>query len=223
MPQRSRNTSPQTSGGEPPELVLAAVERAARHRPGRAGAPFWTILQHLHVPRRSAAARTVRASIESLTERGWLQVTPEHGIPLWRLSPSGRRRLRRAERSASPPALGESPQHEAWRTARTLAAAEIERFRAALAEDLARGQRMLEARDGPPSDDWLELGARLHGDCRRLGSAWHCLAEWEEPDDAVADVDTAAMPSTEDEGERERRLRALRAGRRNVRLWREPD
>jgi hypothetical protein len=61
----------------------------------------------------------------------------------------------------------------------------------------------------PPSGAWLELGRRLAEDCRRLGSAWHCLHEWPEPDEEAAALG----------GEEAARLAALR----NVRLWRERE
>lgn len=225
MPDRYAGSSPPKADGQSPELVLAALERAVRHRPGRAGAPYWTILEHLHVARRSQAARTVRSRLDELEQRGWTARAQERGVPLWRLTPAGRRRLSRALRSRTPPLLGESPQHAAWRQARTLAAQEIDRFRAELEHDLARAERMLagEGSQGPSSDEWLLLGERLRRDCRRLGSARHCLVEWREPDDAAADIDEGAAAGAGEQDEPARRLRALRAGRRNVRLWREED
>jgi hypothetical protein len=70
------------------------------------------------------------------------------------------------------------------------------------------------------SDDWLELAERLRAKARQLGSALYCLREWEEPSDARADADTGADPGDAAlRPDRRRRLRALRAGRRNTRLW----
>ncbi len=64
--------------------------------------------------------------------------------------------------------------------------------------------------------------AHLRGDCRRLGSACHCLHEWPEPDDDRADLDSLSEDGEPELPDRERsRRRALRAGRRNIRLWRE--
>ncbi len=72
---------------------------------------------------------------------------------------------------------------------------------------------------GASADEWLVLGRRLSFECRRLASARYCLHEWPEPDDAERDADDigagAGAPAPP-------WLRALRAGRRNVRLWREP-
>ena len=226
MHDREQGSSPSHAGGPSDELLLAAVGRAVLHRPpGRGGAPFWTLLEHLAIPRRSAASRALRSRLTTLEQRGWLTRASEHGVPVWALASDGARQLRRAERSARPPRLPESPQHLAWRRARTAAGQELGRFGEGLAGSLAQAERMLSAtRAGaggaPSSDTWFELGRRLLGDCRRVGSAWHCLHEWAEPEDSAPDLDGpdgapgAKVPA---------RLRSLRAGRRNVRLWDEPD
>ena len=92
-----------------------------------------------------------------------------------------------------------------------------------LAADLARAESMLAALEGageaPHSDVWLALGRTLQSGCRRIGSAWHCLHEWPEPGDEHADRD-GPLPG---DPEPQPALRALRAGRRNVNLWPEPD
>ena len=140
----------------------------------------------------------------------------EHGVGVWSLTAAGERALL----SAGPQRLPESPRHLEWRRARTAAEQELPRFRARLAATLERAELMLAgaaqpdpggpAGSGAPSGaDWLELGRALAGDCRRLGSAWHCLHEWPEPEDAQA----------EPTGPERARLAALR----NIRLWREPD
>jgi hypothetical protein len=221
MPDRRGDQPASSAEEQPAELVLAALDRAVRHRPGRSGAPLWTVLEHLHVPRRSGSARTVHARLGQLQERGWVERGTERGVELWRLTGTGRRGLRRALASAEPPRLGESPQHARWRGAQLLAAQELDRFRERLRADLAEALRALDADPPLDSDGWFELGARLRGDCRRLGSAWHCLHEWEEPDDEQADVDADTPVGAADEEERRRRAR--RAGRRNTRLWKEPD
>ncbi|MGO9489179.1 MAG: hypothetical protein ACLQBB_09170 [Solirubrobacteraceae bacterium] len=210
------------SGGEEisDELILAAIGRAVRHaaREGT-GTPFWTLLEHLAIPARSSRARALRRRLTALEQRGRLRRRSLHGIPTWELTGAGADRLRRAERSPSPPHLPESPQHLAWRAARRTAGQELERFRDGLAETLAWAERMLAASsDGagaPCSDAWFELGCRLQRECRRFGSAWHCLHEWPEPDDAEADLDRPWI----DEETAPAPLRAGRAGRRNTRLW----
>jgi hypothetical protein len=210
--------------------ILAAVTRAERHRaggvcgasgaPAPAGVPDWTILAHLDLARRSAAARAARARLQALLADGALSRSRRYGRELWRATEAGTERLEHARREWGQPPLPEAPQHREWRLARTAAAREIERFRAALGEDLQDAQRLLARDPAPHSDEWLVLAERLRARARRLGSASHCLHEWPEPDDAHADVDErreagdAALPE-----HRREALRALRAGRRNVRLW----
>jgi hypothetical protein len=204
------------------ELVLAAVDRAGRHH--RAGdtpaVPVWTILEHLGVARRSAEARSVRSQLDALRAAGLLECSRRHGVTTWQLAVEGRRRLRRALRAGRTEALPESPQHRAWRNARTTAAQEIERFCTELREQLSAATLLLEADPPPRSDAWLELAEVLSRACRLVGSASHCLYEWSEPDDALADVDEGIDPGDEQRSRDElARLRALRAGRRNIALW----
>ena len=151
-----------------------------------------------------------------------------HGRTSWRPGPGGRARLRALRSAGMAPALPESPQHRAWREARAAARARIGVFRVQLA-DAARELETLAARDPPPaSDALLALGAGVADRARRLASAVHCLHEWHEPDDAHADVDTIDQPAAPAAALgaasflTASRLGALRAGRRNVRLWDEP-
>jgi hypothetical protein len=204
------------------ELVLAAVERAARHQARhRSAVPVWTILEHLGLRARSAPARHVRARLDALQAGGSLDCTRRHGVPTWALTDAGRRRLRRA---ASAGQLPESPQHRAWRNARTAAARELERFRRLARERLECGEALLDADPPPHSDAWLELAEELQRACRRLASASHCLYEWDEPDDAHADIDEHIEPADRRLEPAQRKLtRARRAGRRNILLWDERE
>ncbi len=190
------------------QLVLAAVRRAVRHRvPAPGPAPLWLLREHLAIRPRSSGARVLRRRLEELERRGLLVRATEHGLPVWSPTASGVRALpATAARS-----LPESPRRRERRRARLAAAQELPRFRARLSESLAEAGRMLGAGPGaePSAGAWIELGRRLAGDCRRLGSAWHCLHEWPEPDD------DAPAPAPEQAA----RLAALR----NVRLWREED
>lgn len=198
----------------PDDVVLAAVERAGRHR-GRSGAPIWVIFEHLGIPRRS---RRVRVQIETLVEQGALGQTRSHGVILWELTPPGRRRLARTP----PVELPEAPQHQVWRNARTVAGQEIGRFRDALRSLLDEAAALLN--EGAKSDLWFDLAERLRLSARRLGSATYCLHEWLEPDDAVADLDECVEEADQGLGPEERqRRRTLRAGRRNTRLWSDSD
>jgi hypothetical protein len=195
--------SPSDARSPAPELVLAAVERAGRHR-GRepAGAPWWAILAHLAIPPRSSAARSLRARLDALVADGTLVLSREHGVSLWALGPAARRRMRRRSASAVGLELPESPQRAAWRAAHTAAEHEIARFRARLGACLEEASALLAAAQPVDSDTWLQHGERLQRGCWLLASATHCLGEWPEPDDARADIDA-------------------HAGLRNIRLWRE--
>ncbi len=221
MPHRDRPSRPKHPAPPSDELVLAAIERAVRHQTRDTPAvPVWTILEHLGIGRRSAAARHVRERLEAMQESGLLERARRHSVPTWALSGAGLAHLRAARRAGLLTPLPESPQHRAWRTAHTLAAQEIERFRESLRERLARAAHLLDASQPPPSDAWLELAEELQRACRRLASASHCLYEWAEPDDSRADVDEHTEPADASLGTRERALRrARRAGRRNTRLW----
>src|SRR5262249_18286582 len=119
----------------PEATILAAIERAALHR-RRPGVPIWVILEHLGLPRR---ARRVRPQIRALTNADALATSRAHGVQQWSLTASGRRQLR----DAGDVELPESPQHQAWRAARTLAEQEIERFRSAMADVLAEATALL--------------------------------------------------------------------------------
>jgi hypothetical protein len=208
------------------ELVLAAIARAARHRAREiAAVPIWAIAEHLGLARRSALGRGIRSQLKRMTEAGDLQCVRRRGVLTWALTRSGHRRLRAARLAGLAQPLPESPQHLAWRRARTAAACEIERFRQSLREDLEQALGVLDD-DTTGSDAWLELGERLHRDARRLGSANHCLYEWREPMDDRADIDDRNEPGDERLDAHERtRARARRVGRRNVQLWedRPPD
>ncbi len=214
-PQRA-TSAPRSSD----ELVLAAVERAARHQSrDTPGVPAWAILEHLALPRRSAHARHVRERLEAMHEAGLLERSRRHSVTTWALSGAGLAHLRRA-RGTDDLELPESPQHRAWREARGAAAQEIERFRASLRGRLALAELTLETSEPARSDAWLELAEELQRSCRRLASASYCLYEWAEPGDARADVDEHLEPGDEQLRPAERAvLRARRAGRRNTRLW----
>jgi hypothetical protein len=209
----------------PDPLVLAAIDRGERHNPDRPpGVPVWRVYDHLSIARRSELARHVRAQLDALEAAGSLRQGRRRGVQTWALTSTGRRRLTQARRTGNLPELPESPQHGAWRNARTAAAQEIDRFLLSVRKGLDEAMRLLDADPAAMSDAWFELGERLHRDCRRVGSATYCLREWAEPDDAHADVDDRLDRDDErfDEAERAKR-RARRVGRRNVGLWDTPS
>jgi hypothetical protein len=205
----------------PDELVLAAIERADLHRArDTPGVPIWDVYEHLALSRRSMRARRVRSQIDGLETDGYLEHSRRHGVQMWVLTHSGRRRLHRAHLAGNVPQLPESPQHRAWRNARTVAAQEIERFRESLRENLREATELLEAEPPARSDLWFELCDHLHRAIRRLGSAGYCLHEWVEPDDGRADIDDHQEPSDEQlASDEQKRYQVRRHGRRNVGLW----
>lgn len=211
---------------EPPseELLLAAIERAARHRTADApGAPIWAILEHLAIAKRTAAARHVRARLEALEADRSLERARRYGVIAWALTERGRQQLARARTASKVGELPESPQHRDWRDAQAIAERELGRFACELGtqlEDVSQLLLALDAEPPPHSDVWLERGEALRHACKRLAAASHCLHEWHEPDDSHSDIDDRAEPADAQLDPREQAARrALRAGRRNVRRW----
>ena len=221
MPDPHRDPHAAAAGLPSEELVLAAIERAALHRARSCAAvPTWAILEHLGLARRSADARQLRSRLALLEDGGLLERSHPHGVLSWELTPSGRRRLRRARSAGGLPELPESPQHRAWRNAHTTAAQEIERLRDALRVQLHEASLLLDADPAPRSDAWLAQAEALRRSCWRVASASHCLREWPEPHDALPDIDEGLDADDGELEPKERaRRRALRAGRRNVLLW----
>jgi hypothetical protein len=221
MPDSAAHTRAARPARPSDALVLAAVERAGRHQANNGSAvPVWAILEHLELRPRSPGARHVRTRLGALQAAGALECTRRHSVPTWELTHAGRRLLRRAASAGELRALPESPQHRAWRNARTAAAQELERFRELLRERLEHGAALLDADPPPHSDAWFELAEELQRGCRRVASASHCLYEWNEPDDARADLDAHVEPDDRVFAPAQRELRrARRGGRRNILLW----
>jgi hypothetical protein len=206
----------------PDELVLAAIERAERHRTNDVpGVPIWAITEHLDIPRRSGKARHVRSRLGAFEAAGSLESSRFRQVQIWALTPAGRRRLRRAVRAGDIPQLPESPQHRTWRRARTIAAEEMERLRRSLRKTLAVAAGLLDSDRAVHSDRWFELAERLSMEAAQLGTAVHCLHEWAEPDERRADIDSRREPSDRRLAPDERgRRRYRRISRRNIFLFR---
>jgi hypothetical protein len=199
----------------PDELVLAAIDRAACHSPrDTPEVPCGRSMTTSGIAKRSGAARRVRARLDAMEVAGSVERSRRHSVPVWALTSAGRRRLQRARRAGNVQELPESPQHRAWRSARATAAQEIERFRQSLRDCLEETVLLLDADPPADSDAWFLLGQRLCPACRRLGAAVHCLREWQEPDDAHADVDREAAYGVGP---------SYRVGRRNIRRWESPE
>jgi len=202
--------------------VLAAVDRAQRHRPGERGPVIaGNIYAHLGVRRSSGAGRRLRKRILALEEAALLEQQRRHGAQVWQLTPAGWRRLCQAQKVGEVGVLPESPQHVVWRRAHATAAQEIERTRGELCEHAEELLRLLDSDRVVSSDVWFGLGTGLGRLVWVVGSMTHCLYEWREPEDAHADGDEFTSPGDELLTRDERvSIRARRQGRRNPYLWR---
>jgi hypothetical protein len=167
------------------DLVLAAVERAECHQQRR-GVSISRIKAHLAAPVRTRRARQVNATVAALADVGLLEHFREHSQDYWTLTESARERLRGRFNMAE--RLPESPQHKHWRTARRIAGQELERYREVLRAVLTEAMALLDVPEGSPaSEEWFKMSRRLGRHAERVGSATHCLLEWQEPSDDVAD------------------------------------
>jgi hypothetical protein len=198
-------------------LVLAAVDRAERHRERKdEGVMMSDIAEHLGFVHGSWTTRRLRPQIEAFIAAGLLVRSRRHGVVVWGLTSSGRRRV---EQAIGAGVLPESPQHRVWRHAQALAAERI----GGLGEQVRRVlEETIEALDaeGAGSDAWFALAERLELACGQLGSATYCLSEWAEPDDASADVDDRTEPGDEQiDPDELGGVRYRRGGRRNVWKW----
>jgi hypothetical protein len=199
----------------PEPLILAAVDRAIRHRHTDV-TPSWVVYAHLGFARRSGLARATRGMLDTLTAAGALERSRRNGIDVWHLTPLGRRRLR----AAGTVELPESPQHAAWRSAGHLAEQEIERFTLAAREALAESLALIESSPPASSDALFEAAEHLRLLVRRLASASYCLHEWAEPSDARADIDNYEDPTDHTlDAKTLRFVRSRRHGRRSTGHW----
>jgi hypothetical protein len=199
------------------DVVLAAVGRAERHREREGeGVMMSDIAEHLGFVHGSWTTRRLRPQIEAFIAAGLLVRSRRHGVLIWGLTSSGRRRVARVGRAV---VLPESPQHRVWRHARTLAAERIGGLREQVRGVLEEATGVLDV-DGVCSDAWFTLAERLQSACWHLGSATYCLSEWAEPDDASPDVDDRTEPGDETiDPEDLGGVRYRRGGRRNVWKW----
>jgi DNA-binding PadR family transcriptional regulator len=202
------------------ELVLAAIDRAERHRRGveREWATLSELTEHLGFVRTGWTTRQLRPQLGALAADGLLAAHRRHSREVWELTKKGRQRLEAWRRGGDATELPESPQHRIWRHARTDAAERIQEIEIEVRHCVVKGLALLDTRRRVKSDSWFELGRRLDSDCRSLGSATHCLYEWAEPEDTRADVDDHRDAGDEElEPAEQGRLRSLRQGRRWLR------
>ncbi len=180
------------------ELVLAAIDRAERHRAGeREGVPFWAVVAHLGFVRSGWTSRRLRPQLERLVTQGLVSSARRKGLDVWDLTDAGRERLKVAREAGEVEELPESPQHRAWCRARAVAGERIDGFRERAKRSTEEATVLLGSSRRVRSDAWLELADRLELVYQQLGRATYCLYEWEEPDDATADIDDYQDPGDE--------------------------
>lgn len=179
-------------------LVLAAVDRAHRHRFNEdyGDATLKEIAQHLGTTWGPHTSRRLRPIVRRLTDDlGWLRQTRHRGHDGWALTDAGGERLARALLDGVGDELPESPQHRQWREAREHAAARIDALKNELGEALAEVDKMLDAEVPAPAAEWLAQAGTLRQLAAAVGVARYCLYERPEPDDAHADRDQFIEPS----------------------------
>lgn len=227
-PARARAEDSKTGGElrrfEPvsDELVLAAIDRAERHRAGeREEVPFWMVVGHLGFVRNSWTSRRLRPQLEGLITHGLVSNARRKGIDVWGLTDAGRERLEVARKAGEVEELPEAPQHREWHRTREIAAERIDRFRECAKRGTEEATVLLGSSRRVRSDAWLELADSLGQVYRQLGRATYCLYEWAEPEDATADIDDYKNPGDERLDVAARvRLLSLRSSRRNIAgLW----
>jgi len=185
------------------ELVLAAIERAERHRtkhddparyrskPDRPGVLLATIKEHLGLALGGWTTIRLRPTWNELELAGLIEQSRRHGVAVWQLTNTGQKRLALARKAGEAGSLPESPQHRQWREARTIARKRIGEFSEMLRAVLGEATGLLDSHDTTHSDTWHALSQRLHRACERLESASYCLHEWPEPDDSQPDISPA--------------------------------
>lgn len=201
------------------EVVFAAIERAERHRGSKpSGVSLGGIVAHLGFVRSGWTTRQLRPRLDSLLVDGLLSFRRRQGLDCWGLTDAARARLAAARQAGRVEELAESPQHREWRCARTTAAERIDGLRAGARATTDEARGLLDIRERVRSDAWLVLATRLGEICLQLGLATYYLYEWDEPDDAQADIDDYRDPGDEQlDPVTLCRLRSLRQHRRTQR------
>lgn len=109
-------------------LIFAAVERAVLHEQEDEVLTS-ALTAHLGFRWEPDTNAPLWSRLEGLRRAGLLTVIEPRHEPLWALTDVGRERLARAREAGKVDDLPESPQHRAWRHARTKAAVRVEGFR----------------------------------------------------------------------------------------------
>jgi hypothetical protein len=188
-------TSFELSPVSPPAIIiLAAVERAARHERSDEVATA-TVVEHLGFEPTKRTNRLLHSRLDSLRNAGSLTRAARDSGDSWVLTSEGREELDRRYEAEEVGELPEAPQHRAWREARVEAAVRLEGFKDEMGTMLEEATALLNQPHPPRSAEWFAMSKRLSPAAWRVGSATHCLYEWIEPDDDHPDVDERPGPS----------------------------
>src|ERR1700689_3112805 len=136
-----------TPGESPSEdLVLAAIDRAYRHRRNtdNPGVLFVDLKEHLGLPRSGSATLRLRPTWETLHADGLIEQSRQSNRVIWRLTEDGHKRIQAARRTSQLP-LPESPQHRTWREAHAAAGQRIDSLLGDLRIALSGATSALEA------------------------------------------------------------------------------
>jgi DNA-binding PadR family transcriptional regulator len=170
------------------DMILAAIERAARHRNPKSppGITLPTLKEHLGVPHHGGTTRQLRPRLKTLETAQLIEQYRRKEAEAITLTDTGQRRLDAARGEIT---LPEAPQHQLWREAQLAAGNRIAGFRGDLRGALDEAIALLEADQDADSNTWFEISERLRHTSRLVASAIHCLREWPEPDDSRVDID----------------------------------
>jgi hypothetical protein len=174
-------------------LIFAAVERAVFHEQEDEVLTS-ALTAHLGFRWEPDTNRPLWSRLEGLRRAGLLTVIERRSEPFWSLTDVGRERLASAREAGEVDDLPESPQHRAWRHARTKAAVRVEGFRSDMYDVLQEAGDLIGQYRPVMSKECFELSERLRLASWRFASATYCLAEWLEPDDHRPDVDENPGP-----------------------------
>jgi hypothetical protein len=174
-------------------LIFAAVERAVLHEQEDEVLTS-ALTAHLGFRWGADTNRPLWSRLEGLRRAGLLTVIERRGEPFWSLTDVGRERLASAREAGEVDDLPESPQHRAWRHARTKAAVRVEGFRSDMYDVLQAAGDLIGQYRPLMSGECFELSERLRLASWRFASATYCLSEWLEPDDDAPDMDENPGP-----------------------------
>ena len=178
----------------PDELILAAIERAARH--GAEEVWIAVVGEHLGFAHTPHNTRRLRIRLEELrVKERCLERHDRYGREYWSLTATGESWLKALRHEGRLGELPESPQHREWRHAREAARRRGGDFRGLATDTVEEAQTALTSYVSPDAATWLRLSERLAAALWLLGSATYCLEEWAEPDDARADIDDDPGPA----------------------------